>query len=357
MDLMKLNFYFINENYEKSKILFINNKFSTIFKEGVLNMKNIFINKNSEVRSGFKIASTFGSFFIATNIISIVAMILLTIIMISTKQISNHDSIRYLTGLTNINTGFGIFLNLSQCICMILSVWLFWKLFDKKPIRELGLINIKKGYKDLFKGLAFGAVSMIIVFILLLFSGNISLQSPLNSPNFNMSLLTGLILFIFVGINEEMFARGYCMNVLKQTGNKWVMIIVSSIIFSLMHSLNPSMSVISYINLFLFALLAAYMFIKSNNLWLPIGYHIMWNYFEGNIFGFQVSGLSTESLYKLNTPINNIITGGNFGPEGGLIVTFITIIGFIYIWQLYTPQLHHNNKIKIINNYLESYKE
>lgn len=302
-------------------------------------MKGIFINKNSQVRCGFKIASTFGSFFIATNVLSIVAMIFLIIIMLWTKRLPVNDLTDYIKGLTNINTGFGIFLNFIQCMCMILSVWIFWKLFDRKPIREIGLINIKKGYTDLFKGLAFGALSMIVVFILLLTSGNISLQSPLTSPNFNKSLLTGLGLFILVGINEEMFARGYCMTVLKQTGNKWVVIIVSSIIFSLMHSLNPSMSVISYINLFLFALLAAYMFLKSNNLWLSIGYHITWNYFEGNIFGFQVSGLSTESLYKLNAPVNNIITGGSFGPEGGLIVTFIIIMGFIYIWQLYKPQI------------------
>ena len=301
-------------------------------------MKRIFMNKNSQVRSGFKIASTFASFFISTNIISIIITTLFAIIIISAKRMPVADLANYLNGLTNINSTFGFLLNLIQCICMIISVWLFWKLFDRKPIREIGLINIKNGYIDLFKGLAFGAVSMIIVFILLLFSGNISLESPLNSPNFNISLLTGLLLFIFVGINEEMFARGYCMTVLKQTGNKWATIIISSIIFSLMHSLNPSMSIISYINLFLFAVLAAYMFIKSKNLWLPIGYHITWNYFEGNVFGFQVSGLSTESLYKLNTPLKNIITGGSFGPEGGLIVTFITLIGFIYIWQLYSPQ-------------------
>ena len=179
---------------------------------------------------------------------------------------------------------------------------------------------------------------MIIVFIILVASKNISLENSLLRPNFNSSLLTGLILFIFVGINEEMFARGYCMTVLKQTGNKWVIVIVSSIIFSLMHSLNPSMSFLSYLNLFLFAVLAAYMFIKSNNLWLSIGYHITWNYFEGNVFGFQVSGLSTSSLYTLSAPANNIITGGSFGPEGGLVVTFITLVCFIYIWKFYKPQ-------------------
>ena len=171
-------------------------------------MKSIFINKNSKLRSGWKIAVTFSSFLAATTIISIIVMIFIAINMILTKKIAPNDLATYLSGLTTLNTGLGIFLSFIQCICMILAVWLFWKLFDKKPIGEIGLINIKKGYKDLFKGLAFGALSMVIVFIILLFSGNISLQSPLSSPNFNLSLLTGLGLFIFVGINEEMFSRG-----------------------------------------------------------------------------------------------------------------------------------------------------
>ena len=303
-------------------------------------MKGIFINKNSKVRSGWKIASTYGSLFAANIIISLIVMILFIIFMLSTKKIAVNDIETYLTGLTSLNTGFGIFLGFIQCICMILAVWLFWKLFDRKPIREIGLINIKVGYKDLFKGLAFGSISMILVFIILIISGNISLKSPLSSPNFNLSLLIQLIFFIFVGISEEMFSRGYCMTVLRQTGNTWIALIVSSIIFSVLHSLNPNMSIISYLNLFLVGLLFAYMFLKSNNLWLPIGYHIMWNYFEGNIFGFQVSGLSAESLFKLNAPVNNIITGGGFGPEGGLIVTFITILGFVYMWQFYKPQSH-----------------
>ncbi|MGH4117961.1 CPBP family intramembrane glutamic endopeptidase [Clostridium sp.] len=317
-------------------------------------MKKIFTNRNSQVRSGFKIATTFGSAFIANFIISMIIVILLAIIMISTKKVAAPDLQKYLTDLTATNTGFIIFMGIIQCICMILAVWLFWKLFDKKPIREIGLINIKRGYKDLFKGLLFGSVSMTLVFIILLTSKNISLKTPLSSPNFNISLLAWLVMFILVGINEELFSRGYCMTVLKQTGNKWVVVIVSSIIFSLMHSLNPSMSIISYLNLFLVAILFAYMFLKSNNLWLPIGYHITWNYFQGNIFGFEVSGLATDSLYKLNTPVKNIITGGAFGPEGGLVVTFIIMLGFIYMWKIYKPQLIEvDNQAESINKNLE----
>jgi membrane protease YdiL (CAAX protease family) len=221
---------------------------------------------------------------------------------------------------------------------MVFFVVLFWKVYDRKPIKNIGLVNIKKGYVDLLKGLAYGAISLTIVFAILYVSGNITLVNSFSNPHIGAFLISGIILFILVGINEEMFARGYCMTVLKQTGNMWIVVIVSSIVFALLHSLNPAMSWLSYLNLFLFGVFTAYMFIRSKNLWLSIGYHITWNYFEGNIFGFQVSGQVTKAVYNVNSVGNTILTGGKFGPEGGLIVTFILVIGFVYMWKIYKPQ-------------------
>lgn len=72
-------------------------------------MKSIFVNKNSKVRSGWKIASTFGSFFVANIIISMIAIIILTVIVVAKKQVSLNDLEPYINSLTKINTGFGIF--------------------------------------------------------------------------------------------------------------------------------------------------------------------------------------------------------------------------------------------------------
>lgn len=309
-------------------------------------LKSIFINKNSQVRSGWKIATVFSSFFICINIIIGVIVFFYTIFEVASKRVSPDNLVEFTkdlnSTLTNINSPLGLSCNLIQCICMILFIILFWKVFDKKPIREIGLINVKNGYKDLIKGLILGAVSLSIVFLILYITGNVTLINPLSKPNFSLSLVTGLISFIFVGINEEMFARGYCMTVLKQTGCRWVTVIISSIIFSLMHSLNPGISLLSYLNLFLFGLLTAYMFIKSKNLWLSIGYHITWNYFEGNIFGFLVSGQTASGVYNLKNPVDNIINGGKFGPEGGVVVTLITLVGLIYMWKFYKPTVEND---------------
>ena len=307
-------------------------------------MNTIFINKNSEIRSGFKIAVTFLCYFIFTAIFSIIATLLYLIYMVETKQVQASNYVNFINSITNLNNPFYNFLNLLQCLAMILAVTLHWKHLDKKPISDLGFINIKKGYVDLIIGLILGAASLTIVFVLLLETGNITLNTSIFNPTFSLSLISSFILFIFVGINEELFARGYCMTVLKQTGNKWIVIIFSSIIFSLMHSFNPDMTFLSYFNLFLFGLFTAYMFIKSGNLWLSIGYHITWNYFEGNIFGFKVSGQGTNSIYIVHNSVNNFINGGSFGPEGGITVTFILLLGFAFMWKIYKPS--YDNKLK-----------
>jgi uncharacterized protein len=304
-------------------------------------MKKIFVNKNSQIRSGWKIAVVFASFFVAMNLLSILLMFLYTFYHIRANHLSPNevmDLVNNLTAsLTDMSSGLGTTLMILQSLLLILFVILFWKLFDKKPIRKIGMINIRNGYRDFVVGLAFGAISLLIVFIALLAAGSITLVNPLSKPEFNVSLLTGLLIFIFVGINEEMFVRGYCMTVLKQTGSKYVVVIVSSIIFSVMHAFNPGMNPFSYLNLFLFGLLTAYMTLKSRNIWMPIGYHITWNYLQGNIFGFLVSGNPTPSMYRLEVGSTTILNGGNFGPEGGIVVTLMLLLSFLYLWKVYKP--------------------
>jgi hypothetical protein len=66
-------------------------------------------------------------------------------------------------------------------------------------------------------------------------------------------------------------------------------------------------------------------------LWLPIGLHLGWNFFEGNIFGFPVSGLDTFRLIRHSINGPTWLTGGPFGPEAGLIILPAMALG---IWLM-----------------------
>lgn len=295
----------------------------------------IFKNESNQIRSGWKIGIVYLSFIITTLIVSVIFSSVYSVIFFAKNPEFLSDDNMYAEFVNEQFSSMshfpGITLFFIQCILMIFFVILFWKIWDKRKLSDIGFTSIKDGWKDLCIGLLIGAISFTIVAIVLLSTNSVELSSNFSEPKFSSALVTQLIIFIFVGINEELFSRGYCMTVLKQTNKSWVPVIVSSIIFALMHSMNDGISVLAYVNLFLFGIVMAYIFIKTKNIWMCIGYHITWNYFQGNVFGFLVSGNTTDSIYSIKTVNPNLINGGSFGPEGGLIVTALLILTILGI--------------------------
>lgn len=280
-------------------------------------MNNIFINCNHQLRSGWKIA-------IAILFIAI-STIILSILMTTIAPL-----LRLTLSAQVLNT----IVSCTQQLIIILIVLTLWKLIDKKSLTELGLPNIKNHKKAFIYGLLGGAISLTSVSIILLCIDSVALTNSIVSPSFSLPIITSLIMYIFVGFNEEIVFRGYFLSVLKQCSNKYVPYVASAVLFSLAHSMNPGISILAYINLFLFGIFLSYVIYKTKNLWFGIGFHITWNFFEGNVWGFLVSGGNdSNSIYTLKVLNDNIINGGTFGPEGGLTVTVVLIVSMLIIYK------------------------
>jgi len=213
-------------------------------------------------------------------------------------------------------------------VAALISLLLLWKFLNKKKIQDLGfglfLINI-------IFGLLLGAISIAIIFFILLFTDNIELINTLSNPNFSTYSITYLIFFILVGLFEELVFRGYIMSTLADRGRRKVTIyMVSALIFGIAHLANQNVTLLGIFNIFLVGILFAYMYDKTQSLWTPIGYHITWNYFQGNVFGFPVSGTTPYGVYTIDVSSgNDLLTGDSFGLEGGLLATLMIIFGFI----------------------------
>lgn len=282
-------------------------------------MKNIFRNDSNQIRSGWKIIIVL---FCSLIIIPfIVGMLLSPMLMI--KGI-NPKTMQILRSVSMY----------IQEISMIITPIFFWKVIDKKSLTELGFPSIKNNQKNFIFGLLIGALSLTAAAAIILCTKSGTLKNSLLNPEFSLPVLNAFILYIFVGFAEEISCRGYFLSVLKQCQNKYIPYIGSAVIFALMHSLNPGISFLSYINLFLFGLFLSYVVYTTNNIWFGIGLHITWNFFEGNVWGFLVSGgNNTGSIYTIKILNSNIINGGAFGPEGGLAVTFILVLLIIIIYK------------------------
>ncbi len=202
---------------------------------------------------------------------------------------------------------------------------------EKRSVSSMGLVK-KNAFADYLKGLGIGFVMFFAVFLLLWVSGAVNVEYSLNT-----SLTTVAVFFIgfmIQGFSEEILLRGFCLVSLASSVSVFKATMVNSVLFSLLHIFNNGIKPIGLINIFIFGVFASLYFIKYGNLWGVSAIHTMWNFAQGNIFGFEVSGNAFgESVLKTEiTSENEIITGGAFGPEGGLAVSAVLLVSVLVLY-------------------------
>ena len=269
----------------------------------------VFKNEEGEVRSGWKILILF---LVEYILLFIMANVIGSLVVVSRSTREN----------------IYIILMFSQEIVLILTPILSWKVLFKKDLSLIGLKALnKKEVKNLILGLVMGIAAITLAFILIIISKSGVLVNSLLEPRFSLSLVVYFILFIFVGFAEELLSRGYIIGAMEvSSNNKLFAVMVSAVIFSLMHYGNNGFSLIPFLNIFLVGILFGFMYVKTKSIWLSTGFHITWNFFQGCIYGMPVSGITTPKLYEMTFVGNSILNGGTFGPEGGLIVTMVIIL-------------------------------
>ena len=156
----------------------------------------------------------------------------------------------------------------------------------------------------------------------------------------DVSFAAGLLFIvtkvICVGIYEEFVSRGYHLRNLTESTNVTLGIILSTLIFSLLHAFNENVSVVSLVGLFINGLLLAAAVILTRRLSTAIGIHIAWNLFEGMVFGFPVSGdKEVVSWLGITQSGPRLMSGGEFGPEAGLIGSVASLLGIGLLWVLF----------------------
>lgn len=221
--------------------------------------------------------------------------------------------------------------HLFQLVATLFSIWIFTKFIDQTPFISLGF-HLKNRWKDIIFGIFLGFIIMAFGYAILIQLSEINFTSYLIETK---SILLSILLFTSVSIMEEVLCRGYILGQLLEVSNKYVALIISSVVFTALHSLNPNMSTIPVLNLFLAGILLGITYIYTKNLWFPIALHFSWNFFQGPIFGFEVSGQTFYSVIQQTRIEDNLINGGSFGFEGSLLATFLMLISIFLIDQYY----------------------
>ena len=225
-------------------------------------------------------------------------------------------------------------------LAITLSVYLARRFFDRRSFISLGLGWNALALRDLLFGIGLAGLIMGLVYLAEWALGWLTFERyALESGNISqviVSMATMFVVFVIVAWEEELLTRGYWLQNLSTGLNLFWGVLLSSLFFALAHLGNPNASIMAVLGLIAGGIFLAYGYMRTYQLWLPIGLHIGWNFFEGTVLGFQVSGLSGLPRLIIQTVEGpEIITGGAFGPEAGLIILPALLLGAV-IMKWYT---------------------
>lgn len=213
----------------------------------------------------------------------------------------------------------------------VLCVWFFTHSIDDLKLKDIGLSLKKKG-KDILLGLFLGVLLISLGSIILYFNGNLEITTV----QFSFSeFLSSMLLFIFVAFNEEIIMRGYILRNFMDSMNKYLALIASAMIFMLFHAFNPNTSALGLFNIAIAGLLLGISYIYTKNLWFPIAFHFSWNFFQGPIMGYEVSGSTSKGILIQKLSGSDFLTGGKFGFEGSFLASIICLLTTLIIAWYY----------------------
>ena len=224
-------------------------------------------------------------------------------------------------------------------------------LLDRRPLAGYGLRLDRAWWLDLGAGLALGVLLMAGVFGAEVALGWVEVTAVGTASGgyadgrFWEGLAVAAVEFLCVGIYEEVLSRGYHLRNMAEgvrlprlgaRGGLVLAWLLSSLLFGLGHAFNPNASIVSTLNVAAAGLLLGLPVVLTGRLGLAVGLHITWNFAQGPIFGFPVSGVKgyPAQVFVTTQQGPELWTGGAFGPEAGLLglAAMLTGAALILLW-------------------------
>jgi membrane protease YdiL (CAAX protease family) len=215
------------------------------------------------------------------------------------------------------------------------AVYIARRWIDNKNFVSLGLQWSSQGAADLLFGFFLSGIMAGAVFAVMAalgYVGNIQIAASFWSA---AGLLTGsLLIMTLVGFWEELVFRGYILQNMAEGMGLRTAVLVSCLLYGLIHSANPNAGLLSTAIIVLFGYLRIYGLLRTGQLWLSIGMHAGWNFFQATVFGFAASGHAEDrTLVTHDALAADWLSGGDFGPEASIVTIPVVLFALVAMRQ------------------------
>lgn len=214
---------------------------------------------------------------------------------------------------------------------MIGVVMLFWKLFQKKTVAELGFTKKAGSY---FTGILIGTALLAFCVFPVILTGSLKYNGVFSDIDTKMVLLM-IPCFVFQGAMEEVLTRGVVQQLLVRKTSVPVAFALSALLFTYPHigkmSGDPAVIAVAIVNLVLISLLFSLITYRFGSIWAACGLHSAWNYILCNIMGLNLSGNGdpVASVFDIRTSGSSILNGADYGIEASIITTAVLSLALV----------------------------
>jgi membrane protease YdiL (CAAX protease family) len=215
----------------------------------------------------------------------------------------------------------------------ILANWLSLRIFETRHLVDAGLWWNRASGENLAIGFAggTGAAALVLAPPLLLRAAHL-VSTPATQATLGSFAFVTVVLAAGA-FAEELLFRGYGFQLLLSAAGPYATILPVGVLFALMHGSNPNVTWTGLANTAGFGILFGYAYLRSRDLWLPVGLHFGWN-FTLPLFGVNLSGLRMrETDYEMAWSAGPAWSGGAYGPEASLLTSVVVFLLFVYIWK------------------------
>src|SRR5579863_2445516 len=219
---------------------------------------------------------------------------------------------------------------LLEFLASVISVGIFRLLIERRGF--IGLGWTLDGYVgEALTGFFLAPALLGLAAIALLVGGHVEWTDIIWEPT---TLFISFGWMTLIAFGEELVFRGYILgNLMEWVPNKWIALGISSILFAAYHAITPGIHTLAFINLCLAGMLLGLNYIFTRNLWFSFLLHVGWNFFEGPILGFKVSGTTFPSLFQAEPNGDLSITGGDYGLGGSMPMTLLLVAAIlVFAW-------------------------
>lgn len=285
-------------------------------------MQQLILNQNGRVRSGWR------------------AVIFLLVFTFSALLCGGLAEAALSMSQVDAVPGSSIYLAVNAGISLVLALlfgWFFGWLFENLPIRALGAAFTKGWLAHLAVGSALGSLTVVFAIAIAAVFGGLSFQcSGQGTASVLSSLAISLVVFAIAAAFEEALFRGYILQTFARAHLAWLAILLTSVAFGAVHLGNPNVSPIAAANTVIAGIWFSVAYLKTRDLWLVWGLHLMWNWVLGSIFGTEVSGMTITAAPVLNEIDTGPqwLTGETYGIEGSIACTIALVASTVLIYFL-----------------------